>query len=127
MSNHNIANTIDNILNQSEKTSISIGKVIGHYLSQGQLIALRECVEHLRVLESAAALTTSTAVVSDHEEEYLVHAQRATVAKAIRAKQAAVTSASGADRPTLNLELGKLLSERAKLDKLIKKFGDASV
>jgi len=119
-----IAHIIQNILKQCSTTTISIGHTEGHFLSAKQLTILAECADSLEALESAIGINTPTSSAQGQNptEEHVIRARRSQVAQEIKQKQIQLSTAAIAEKPQLNLDLGKLLSERAKLDKLIKQF-----
>jgi hypothetical protein len=122
-----IANTIRNIIQQFNSTTITIGHYEGHFISTAQAAVLESCADSLEHLESVAGIDTPTTsqITAASNEEDGVRARRLEVAREIKKKQITLTKAISSQRPTINLEIGKLLSERAKLDKLIAQF-DAS-
>jgi len=124
MSDESIAHTIRNILTQCNSTVISIGHTEGHFLSSKQFAVLEECADTLESLESVAGVhtPTSSAITQASSEEDGFRARRLELARELKQKQIRLTAAPPGDRSQINLEIGKLLSERARLDKLIKQF-----
>lgn len=122
MSQESIAHTIRNILAQCNNTSISIGHTEGHYISTRQVAVLEECADLLEELKSVAGIDTpATSVVTEHQsEESSFRARRLELAEELKKKQIALVVATPVRRPQINQEIGQLLSERAKLDKLIR-------
>lgn len=129
MSNESIAHTIRNILEQCNSTTISIGHTEGHFLSSKQFAVLEECADTLESLESVAGIDTpsSSAITQATTEEDGIRARRLQLAREIKQKQIQLTAATPGDRSQINLEIGKLLSERSKLDKLIKQLDSATI
>lgn len=129
MSDESIAHTIRNILRQCNSTTISIGHTEGHFLSSKQFAVLEECADTLESLESVAGIDTptSSAITQASTEEDGVRARRLQLAREIKQKQIKLTAAAPGDRSAINQDIGKLLSERAKLDKLIKQFDTATI
>jgi len=129
MSDNSIAHTIRNILAQCNSTTISIGHTEGHFLSSKQFAVLEECADTLESLESVAGVDTpsSSAITQASTEEDGVRSRRLQLAREIKQKQIQLTAASPGNRSQINLDIGKLLSERAKLDKLIKQFDAATI
>lgn len=129
MSSESIAHTIRNILEQCNATTISIGHTEGHFLSSKQFAVLEECADTLESLESVAGIDTpsSSAITQASTEEDGVRSRRLQLAREIKQKQIQLTAASSGNRSAINQDIGKLLSERAKLDKLIKQFDTATL
>lgn len=129
MSNESIAHTIRNILEQCNSTTISIGHTEGHFLSSRQFAVLDECADTLESLESVAGVDTpsTSSITQASTEEDGVRSRRLQLAREIKQKQIQLTAASPGNRSQINLDIGKLLSERAKLDKLIKQFDTPTV
>jgi len=129
MSSESIAHTIRNILEQCNSTTISIGHTEGHFLSSKQFAVLEECADTLESLESVAGIDTpsSSAITQASTEEDGVRSRRLQLAREIKQKQIQLIAASPSNRSQINLDIGKLLSERAKLDKLIKQFDTATI
>lgn len=119
-----IANTIRNILKQVNSTTISAGKLEGHFVSTAQVAVLEECADTLENLESVAGVNTPTSsqVTRAASEEDAIRTRRLQVAHELKQKQVQLALATASDRTAVNNELGKLLSERARLDKLIKRL-----
>jgi hypothetical protein len=117
-----ISNQIRNILAQVNNTTVSIGRQEGHYISSAQVAVLSACADKLESLETLPVIDTpsSSIVVPASSEEDVIRAQRAELARIIKRKTIELSSADKSHKPSLNLELGKLYSERARLDKLIK-------
>jgi len=124
MASESIANKISNILTQCDSTTISIGHTEGHFLSSKQLSVLQGCVESLRELDLAKAVSAPTFVIDDPSAaaESEIRARRLQVSGELKYTQALQALAAPEDRSKLNLDIGRLLSERAKLDKLIAQF-----
>lgn len=129
MSDESIAHTIRNILKQCNSTTIAIGHTEGHFLSSKQFAVLEECADSLENFESVAGIDTPTtsAITQASSEEDGFRARRLELARELKQKQVRLTAAAPGDRSQINLEIGKLLSERAKLDKLIKQFDAATI
>jgi len=129
MTENSTINIIKNILAQCNSTVISIGHTEGHFLSSKQLVVLKECVDDLTDLESVADIDTpsSSQITEASTEEDAVRARRLQLAREIRNKQLQLASTSAANRSEINLDIGKLLSERARLDKLIKQFDTIAI
>jgi hypothetical protein len=128
MSDESIAHTIRNILAQCNSTVITIGQVEGHYLSSRQFAVLEECADTLENLETIAGIDTPTSsqITAASSEEDGIRARRLEVSRLVKRKQIELTAAKPTKREAINLEVGKLLSERAKLDRLIKQFDTAT-
>jgi len=120
----NISNKIRSILHQVNSTVISIGNHDGHFISTAQLAVLEECADDLDKFESTVGVNTPTTseAAQDCTEEGAVRVRRAEVAREIKRKELLLATSGKSAKPTINLELGKLYSERAKLDRLIKVF-----
>jgi len=123
MSQDSIAHTILNILEQCNSTTISIGQAEGHFISSKQLVVLRECAESLETFDTCSIDTpTSTIATASTPLEVQVKGRFQEVTSAIKRRQLEIANAKPADKSAINIELNKLWSERAKLDKLIKQF-----
>lgn len=129
MSDESIAHTIRNILSQCNSTTISIGHTEGHFLSSKQFAVLEECADTLENLESVAGIDTpvSSAITQASTEEDGIRARRLEIARELKQKRIRLAFSAPGDRPQINLELGKLLSERAKLDKIIRQLDSATI
>jgi hypothetical protein len=127
MSETSIAHVIQNILEQCDRTVISIGPVEGHFLSTKQFAVLEECVDDLLKLGQELDTPSSSAVTQPSSEEGAVRARRLQLTHEVKRKQLALVSLPAEAKTGVNDEIGKLLSERAKLDKLIKKFDAVSL
>lgn len=127
MSTAGIANKIQNVLTQCDTTVINIGQIDGHFLSSKQFAVLEECVRELSVIKSqTASASSSTSAATLPNDEFAIRGRRAQLKKLINQKHIDIAAASTSDRSDLNLDLGRLLSERAKLDKLIKQLDSTS-
>lgn len=123
------ANIIRNILQQVNGTIINIGHIEGHYISIAQVAVLEEVADHLEQLEEVSAIDTpsSSQVTEAATEEDGVRVKRLQLAREIKQKQIQLAAAPKGQKPVINQDLGKLLSERARLDKLIKQFETATL
>lgn len=117
-----ISNQIRNILFQVNSTTVSIGRHEGHYISAAQVSVLSDCADKLHKIELFSVVDTpsSSVVFPASSEEDAIRAQRAELARTIKRKTIELSSADKSHKPHLNIELGQLYSERARLDKLIK-------
>lgn len=129
MSDESVAHIIRNILKQCDSTTISIGHTEGHFLSSRQFALLHKCADALEDLESVAGVNTPTTsiITQAPSEEDGVRARRLELVRELKQKQITLIAAPSGDRSQINLEIGKLLSERAKLDKLIKQFDATTI
>jgi len=123
MSHGNITHTIVNILDQCDLTTISIGHAEGHFISTKQVAVLRECAASLESADDVTVDTPATTQVSASTSlEDQVKGRLLEVTTLIKRRQLELANAQSVEKPSINLELGKLWSERAKLDKLSKQF-----
>jgi len=123
MSNSGNINTILAILKQCADTTILIGKTEGHFLSDKQLSTLNRCVATLEIENRFETDTPEdTEVLELSSEEDITRNRRLEVSKQLKTTLLLLTHATPEQKVELNLVQGKLLSERAKLDKLIKQF-----
>lgn len=129
MSDNSIAHTIRNILTQCNSTTVNIGHLEGHFISSKQIAVLEECADTLESLEVDRDINTpsTSEVTAASTEEDGVRARRLQVAREIKQKQIQLVAALPGNRSVINNEIGKLLSERARLDKLIKQFDTATI
>lgn len=107
-------NSISNLLDQVETTTISVGSLKGHFISTKQLHALRLANDEKLLTREDTPSSVGT------EEELL--SERLEVAEAIRQKHQQILNALPSERSDINLDLGQLLSRRARLDKAISKL-----
>lgn len=123
------ANIIRNILQQVNGTIVSIGHFEGHAISSAQVAVLEGVADRLEQLEEIAAVDTpsSSQITQATTEEDGTRAARLQIAREIKRKQIELAAAPKANRPVINQDIGKLLSERARLDRLIKQFETATL
>lgn len=124
-----VAHTIRNILQQVNSTTISIGHSEGHFISTRQVAVLEDCADSLEHLESVAGIDTPTTsqITQATTEEDGVRARQLQLAREIKAKRIRLTASIPANRSSINTEINQLLSEQAKLAKLIKQFETATL
>lgn len=120
---NSISNIIRNIVAQVQDTTIIIGKIEGSFVSERQIAVLLDCAERLEIFDLETLDTPTDSVIAEEVNvEAETRARRKLVADQIKSITAQISAADPTKRIHLNLDLGKLLSERAKLDKLIKQF-----
>lgn len=116
----NKTHTILNILAQVKETRLSVGTFDGYAISKRQVVAIEEALEEL------ISVNTPEASEAGGEEDSL-RVRRVQVASEIRHKNIQIAAASPEERSALNLQLGKLLSERARIDKLLTRLDSLSL
>jgi len=124
MSDEGLANTIRNILAQCNSTTIKIAKTEGHFISEKQLAVLEEVADSLEGGVTISGLDTpeSSISVPVSTGTDTLQAKLEALSSEIKALQIRAASAEATERVEINLELGQLLSKKAKLDKLVRQL-----
>lgn len=127
--NDAIANTIRNIIAQiNHNSSIRLDHFEGRFISERQIAVLEECCDQLEQLESVAGIDTPTSsqITAASSAEDGIVARRLALTKDIKKKQTELAFAARDKKSNINKEIGALLSERAKVDKLLKQIQEIS-
>lgn len=96
---------IQKIIAAIQDTHINIGETVGHFITSDQIQGLLE------------QFFASQIEVEDTEDT--VRARRHEVVREIKALTIKQAKAPATERSSINLQIGALLSERAKIDKLL--------
>ncbi len=120
----NQSGTIENILAQVQTTTVQIGHLKGHFISEAQINAIRDVLgpnatRMLAVIREFGPSACSPADTAGESESSL-RARRDTIKKAITKKRIELDSAPPYMRSDLNEEYQQLISERTKIDRSIK-------
>jgi len=109
-------NTILNILTQVRSTTIDIGAVQGHYISTAQLNAILTELGHSQGSQLSAPPSYATFDTDSSDSDGASLALRkSSLERRIRRKIAKLNTANSVARVQLNLELGQLRSELARI------------
>jgi hypothetical protein len=116
------------LFDQISSTTISFGSIKGHIITQFQLAILEDFVSHFAgaagVVFSTQTTTTGPSSLQEVHDRRSAFTRRNRVNKLIEENSAKSLSASPQERIDLNLELGKLHSELARLNKYLTQHVD---
>jgi hypothetical protein len=120
-------NEILNILSQIETTSIHLGHYSGHGITSSQLLRLKQLTSQLEVSEAQGGPSKSAPLggvlaASDRVDEHILRAERQAISRDIKTQERVSLLASKPEREKINLELGKLLSRRAEIDRRLRAY-----
>jgi len=132
-----IPNEIKNVLGQIKTTGFNTGHLSGHLISQAQFEFLEDCVSRLETIDKSRLHNIAESNLSEDfltlrltpdpsvndtvaDEEHEARAQRQIIKRDIQRKQIELSKAKKEDRSSINNEIGKLLSKRSKIDRLLK-------
>lgn len=110
--------SITAVLNSVQQTTITIGQVHGHFISDTQVATLREVLDNIS-LEQIGGISLQE---ESSDTEATLRQERAKLAKEIKTIDLRLKQSSSGKAVDLNLQLGKLLSKRAKIDRALKEY-----
>jgi hypothetical protein len=117
-----VKGTIDTILSQVETTKIDIGHIKGHFISEAQIIAIRNSIGSKQLDEQLyEQLTIEEKAIVD-EEEATLRTERRSIQLEIGRLTTEAKFLTGKDAARVNEKIGSLLSRRAKIDKHLRKY-----